>query len=278
MEENTGQVELDDSVVTSAPFSVGKALREARIQQGLSVADVAASIKFAPRQVEALEADDFNHLPELAFLRGFVRSYSRLLHIEEAPLLAALQPTSSSLPKTQVNLDEIPFPSAQSSRRINVVWLSAAFALALLLAVGIWLFHDSATPPKLEKVVAVQPVPVVPVLVSSAVGMDLTGASVVPQTVVQSTPLPGQEVVKKTGNAAPIHLVFAGQSWVDIKDKSGKTLLKQVNEPQTEQWVTGRPPFSLVIGNSSEVRLYYEGEEVDLDSFTDVEVARLTLE
>ena len=54
-------------------------LREARERLGLSVADVAAQIKFAPRQIEALEADDFKHLPEAAFLRGFVRSYAKIL-------------------------------------------------------------------------------------------------------------------------------------------------------------------------------------------------------
>ena len=44
---------------TTGQESLGKMLREAREQLGLSIADVAAQIKFAPRQIEALEADDF---------------------------------------------------------------------------------------------------------------------------------------------------------------------------------------------------------------------------
>src|SRR5512139_1689119 len=71
-------------------FSVGAALREGRELLGLSVADVANRIKFAPRQIEAMEADDFGQLPEMAFVRGFVRSYARLLEIGATPLLAAL--------------------------------------------------------------------------------------------------------------------------------------------------------------------------------------------
>ena len=100
-----------------------------------------------------------------------------------------------------------------------------------------------------------------------------------PAAVVKAASAPvvaGPVAVKLT--QGPIHLVFEDESWVDIKDKFGKTVFKQVNPPKTEQWVTGRPPFSLVIGNASGVRLYYEGEEVDLDEFTDVEVARLILE
>ena len=64
--------------------SLGRMLREAREHLGLSVADVAAQIKFAPRQIEALEADDFKHLPEAAFLRGFVRSYAKDVYKRQA--------------------------------------------------------------------------------------------------------------------------------------------------------------------------------------------------
>ena len=66
----------------SRPFSAGGALREAREKLGLSVADVSNRLKFAPRQIEALEADDFARLPEIAFVRGFMRSYAKLLQIE----------------------------------------------------------------------------------------------------------------------------------------------------------------------------------------------------
>src|SRR5512138_102400 len=73
-----------------AVLNVGMMLREARERMGLSVQDVAERIKFAPKQVEALEANDFAHLPEAAFLRGFVRSYARMLQLDEAALIAAL--------------------------------------------------------------------------------------------------------------------------------------------------------------------------------------------
>ena len=61
-ENNAGQ---DDSSVAATVVSLGKMLREARELAGLSVADVANQIKFAPRQIEALEADDFQNLPEM---------------------------------------------------------------------------------------------------------------------------------------------------------------------------------------------------------------------
>ncbi len=41
--------------------------------------------------------------------------------------------------------------------------------------------------------------------------------------------------------------------------------------------VIGKPPFTLVIGNAPEVRLTYNGREVDLAPHTRVAVARFTL-
>jgi cytoskeleton protein RodZ len=293
---------------TLPPLSVGKILSEARIKQGLSVADVAASIKFAPRQVEALEADDFSHLPELAFVRGFVRSYARLLHIDETTLLSALPPAHQKLAGLQEDLPEVPFSSSQSNRRSNVVWIGAAAALAVVVGIVLWVFEEKpATKNTGDSYVAVTPAPVVvqPVVSEVMAASPVAQASpavVAPAVVAPVTPAPAvvkpavvAPVVKVLPPAAsavtaavapsgkpwakqgPIHLVFEAEAWVDIKDNTGKTLLKQVNPQGTERWLRGEPPYSLVIGNASGVHLYYEGEEVDLSEFSYSDVARLTL-
>lgn len=128
-------------------FSVGAALREAREQLGLSVSDVANRIKFAPRQIEAMEADDFAQLPELTFVRGFIRSYARLLEMDAAPLLAALPqkqaPHSAVAEKKAV---EVPFPSLLTARRTNMIWYAAAVLVAVALVIFARL-HDSSSGP-----------------------------------------------------------------------------------------------------------------------------------
>lgn len=283
------QAAVERVAETAPPASVGKLLSEARIRQGLSIADVAGSIKFAPRQVEALEADDFSHLPELTFLRGFVRSYARLLHMDETSLLDALPRVRQQSVSPQNNLAEVPFPAPQSGRRINAVWLSAALVLALILGVGVWLFQDKPVAKKTAELpVVLAPVePAVPgvAAASAAAASPQTVSAVSADGVTPAAPpvlalpaTPEKIAVGKSAAQGPIHLVFEEESWVDIKDKSGNTLFKQINPPNSEQWIDGRPPFSLVIGNAGGVRLYYEGEEIGLEEFTDVEVARLVLE
>jgi cytoskeleton protein RodZ len=287
MMDTQPNAEITPAVSYSKPIlSVGKLLKAARVAKNLSIADVAGRIKFAPRQIEALEADDFERLPELAFVRGFVRSYARLLHVDETALLNALPENSKTDAPIKQN-NEVPFPTAQSARRINVLWLSAALGLAVLLIIGVFMFHDKPVGKKLTETsqseTAMVPVPehaVSAVEIASASAVESATAEEikdVPEAHPAANLNKSKSVQKGTGNA-PVHFVFMTESWVDVKDKSGKTLLKQVNAAGTEQWIDGQAPFSVVIGNASGVRLYYEGEEVELKEFTEVEVARLILE
>lgn len=128
--------------IEAVPFSVGTALREARAQHGLSVEDVSSRIKFAPRQIEALEADDFVHLPETAFLRGFVRSYARLLQLDPLPLLDALphEPEKNTVPLEIKTAAEVPYPDIYTERKYNIIWLAAALAVAIVLGLFAWSF------------------------------------------------------------------------------------------------------------------------------------------
>lgn len=144
----------DGKPAAAAVTSLGRTLRETRQNLGLSVADVANQIKFAPRQIEALEVDDFQSLPEAAFLRGFIRSYAKILQLDAQALLAAL-PQSKTVPVELVPVSvEVPFPDAQSLLHQNRFWLGAAGLLGVF-AVGFALWNFMS-PLKHAKVVQVE--------------------------------------------------------------------------------------------------------------------------
>jgi cytoskeleton protein RodZ len=71
---------------------------------------------------------------------------------------------------------------------------------------------------------------------------------------------------------------FKGSSWVEIRDRTGRVLLSKVNEPGSEAEVSGRPPFSVVVGNAPDVTMLYDDREFPLEPHTRVAVARFTLE
>lgn len=126
MEQPTNNADPVDAAATVSVISIGKILREGRERLGLSVGDVANQIKFAPRQIEALEADDFRTMPEAAFLRGFVRSYGKLLQLDLETLYAALPVTKAATLSGASVSSQAPFPNEQTARRQNLIWMSAA--------------------------------------------------------------------------------------------------------------------------------------------------------
>ena len=58
-------------------------LSSARKEVKWSVEDVAANLNLRIAVIEALEADDYSDLPGPTFVRGYLRSYARLLGVDE---------------------------------------------------------------------------------------------------------------------------------------------------------------------------------------------------
>lgn len=284
--------------ISTRPFSVGVALREAREQLGLSVADVANRLKFAPRQIEALEEDNFARLPEIAFVRGFVRSYAKLLQLDPAPLLAALpQPPAQNNLSAASTEKEVQFPDASAARKQNYLWLAAGVAVVAVLGLFVWL-NDSAPQTKVEnlavpvvteqpasEVLAAPPLSKAPAAPSQASIPQIAKAPLVGPPLPPSikTAQPSVKLVQATSgsasNQAPtIRLTFDQDAWVEVTDKNGIFLMSQLNLSGTERSISGSPPFNLTIGNASGVHLYYQGKAVDLTPYNKAEVAHLTLE
>lgn len=141
-----------------------------------------------------------------------------------------------------------------------------------------------APPPALAGQQGLQPAaaPAVPLAPSGAVPAAEPVPAPAPK--LESTPVaaaPAASAAKPEAAAAGrgrIKLVFKGQSWVEIRDKSGKVVFSQLNSPGTEQTISGTPPFSLVVGNARMVTVTYNDKPVDLGPHTPVDVARLNLE
>src|SRR5690242_20187105 len=69
----------------------GPLLAAERQRLGWSVGDVAAKLRMSIAQIEALERADYARLPTGTFLRGFVRSYAKLLGADPVVALELLE-------------------------------------------------------------------------------------------------------------------------------------------------------------------------------------------
>ncbi len=93
MSENGEPMDSEQDKPTSQQHAStpGAALAAAREAMGLSIEQVADQLKLAPRQVVAIEQDDFDALPNRAVTRGFIRAYAKAVRLDPAPLVAMVE-------------------------------------------------------------------------------------------------------------------------------------------------------------------------------------------
>jgi cytoskeleton protein RodZ len=258
--------------------SVGQILRDAREARGITLDDVASRLRLMHRQIEAMETDDFESLGQPVFARGFVRNYARLLGLAPEALLARME--GAPVETTAVSQAE---PPPQYS------WLTSPWLILLLLgllvmvgvpvALYMWLNSEVDEGPvapapaatQSRPASAVEPAPVAQPAVSS----------VVQRSPVAAPATAGAEADAPAAPATPgsvLHFEFGEESWTEIRDVSGRMLLRQLNPAGSHVDVRGQPPFDLVVGNAAQARMTYNGRPIDLKPFTDLTVARFTLE
>lgn len=119
--------------------SVGESLRLAREQRGLSLTDCAQRLHILASYLGAMEEGRYSALPGTVFLRGYVRSYGRLLGLDEEHLVAQLD--------RELRADEPEAGDAAAQapvvekRRVPLGWLvPVAVVLILGAALAIWRF------------------------------------------------------------------------------------------------------------------------------------------
>jgi len=67
----------------------GEILREAREAKGLEQREVADQLRLRKQIIEALEADDYTTFSTATFIKGYLRSYAKLLDLDNTELFAA---------------------------------------------------------------------------------------------------------------------------------------------------------------------------------------------
>ncbi|MFT4173395.1 MAG: DUF4115 domain-containing protein [Rhodocyclaceae bacterium] len=269
----------------TAVASVWSGLRAARETRGWSIPEVAQYLKLTARQVNAMEEGAIEQLPGLAFARGFVRNYARLLELDPAPYLNALDPVQTAAPSLEgptENLGRMPGGGGGAIGRYPALPAAAITLVLLVLAVAGWYFswfepRDEAS---LAEVVAQSDARATPEPVSAPVAVDASvpvvqpaalPAAVAAQVAAQSAP---PAVAPTAPAAAPVAagqqrvvLDFAGQSWVEVRDGEGKVIFSRLNEAGTQQDIQGAKPLSVVVGNADQVRVSVDGKAFDMKQF-----------
>lgn len=286
----------DAPQVQSQAEGVGAELTRAREALGLSIADVAQQLKFAPRQIEALEQEQFDRLPAGTFVRGMLRAYARMLKLDSDALVGRVAARLAAPDNTNaVAAVNRAIPITDSARRSNLTYAALSVALLVVIAaVVIEWQQERSRAARLSFVPAAQAPqgalePARSPVASASASSIVTPPQLAPMAegVAEAKPAGAAAGAERTAVPATaavaegsrrLVLRFERESWVEVRGRGGKLLLSQLNAAGSERQLDGEPPFQLIIGNAQHVRLTYGDRPVDLAPHVKVEVARLTLE
>lgn len=278
--------------------SLGRVFADERERQGLSRTEVAQRLHMSAWQIEALESGDYSRLPKGTFLRGFARNYSKVLAIDPEVMLQRLAQAAPRSPAQGIVVPTQNIRFDPIGERLGNPYVKAGALAVVVVALGFaamywWLFIRPTPPaanlsPPAAKGSRSQPSP-----------QNLAAAPIQPPEPVAPREAPTEPLKAEPKKAEPakvqpakaeavrlqsassartIKLRFKGESWVEVKDRSGRVLLSKLNLPGSEAEVSGRPPFKVIIGNAPDVEVRYNDREFPLEPHTRVAVARFTVE
>jgi len=290
MAEQDELVDLPRDVPTG---SVGTRLKQAREARGMSIDSVGRAIKLAPRQVEAIEADDFDSLMSPTYVRGFIRNYAALIGLDAQTLLGSLdqqhiRATPQLIEQANVGV-AMPVQSARRKWMLPLLAMSVPVLAGLALYVWseFWPVHDRPDIAQVEMLplgadtspdgtdgVRFDPADV-PISDLLPVPAELSNDAA-PDAVVHTAP--SQAVAATAPGQHLLEFTFSTDSWVEIRDASDAILLSELNLSGSTRKVNATFPVSLVIGNARSVTLKVDGQSRDLAPSIKVDVARLRLE
>jgi cytoskeleton protein RodZ len=269
--------------------SAGALLRQARQAQGLHIAALSAAIKVTQRKLELLESDQFEQLPDATFTRALAQTVCRTLKIDAAPVLALLPPPKGHRLEEIAQGLNTPFRE-RPGRLVPTEWASFASPLTwiaglLVLAAAFVYFmppswvHSVRALAKPDSTVVVAP----PAAEAASVP-----ASPKPSVVTESVVLAASPVLPASAGEVPANVFEAAaagvlqfhataQSWIEVTDGRGKSLIARLVEAGEDVGVDGVMPLKVRIGNAGATQVVFRGQAMELAAFTRDNVARLEL-
>ena len=239
----------------------GQRLKQAREAAGMSIDDVAARLHMPARIVRSLEAEDWSRLGAPVFVRGQVRSYSRLMGLVTAPMMEALDigPVEPSRLVSRTHTPKAQWWAEQIGRRLVYI------VLTLFLVVPAWV----ATRQHLSNAGDAAPLD----LPVDAIGQAKPATPATPRTVVASV----APVAAPPAAANDIVIRTRGESWITVTGVDGGNLEQGLVPADSERRYAAAQVARLTIGNASAVEVEHQGRKLDLGGFSRANVARFTV-
>ena len=295
----------DTSESSPTRLTAGQWLKAARQAKGVHLGVLAMTLKVPVRQLEALEADQYDAFKGgPSFLRAITSAVCRHLGVDAAPALALLPSAVSSMGVTRAALEPLPAAQRISLRPARAVQhsvrpvLIVAILMLLVTAAFLWLpspehwwpglgsrepvvtaVEESAVPlgqpanPDSTEDAAPGASAAMPSVATGPVPVALTSASGLSAPAgVASAAMPPMGAAPMASPAL-LRLEASADTWIDVRDAKGQVMGKLLKAGDSLE-LSPPTPYSVVIGRAAAVKATLRGQPFDLKPHTPQTVAR----
>lgn len=252
----------------------GEKLATRRRELNLTLEQVAQTLKLSTRQIAAIEINDFAALASITTVKGFVRSYAKLLGLDPNPLVEMVSHEVRAdydpvlrRPLPAASVTAISHTSLERSRLGSnlmrfVMLVLSLFLLALFAHDMGWLASSPLNlPTAVLKVVTPEP------------------ATVVKKEVVAPTPAVkiAEPVVTQPEGPPILKISTREDVWVELVNPEGRKMVARVIKAGSTEKFTITDTPTLVVRNPGVVDVSLNGQVLNVKAATQNNVAKLNL-
>lgn len=125
----------------SEPTGIGARLKSAREAMNLTEKEAASRLHLSSRFIDIMENEDFASGPPMTFMRGYLRSYARILNIPSKEVDSAIEALGMSTPSQISTTPPLAWKNTRpSSFNLDpyIRWGSYLVFFTLVILLGIW--------------------------------------------------------------------------------------------------------------------------------------------
>ncbi|WP_432049258.1 RodZ domain-containing protein [Vibrio vulnificus] len=282
---------------------------------GYTQKQVAERLRLRVNVIEQIDDNQLESGQVATFTRGYLRSYARLVGLDEKIILDALDNTGDAQHQEQ-EMQSFSRKTNTEKHNSRIMLITWGIFIIITGISSLWWWQNQQEnslaqsvnqaaqlenaviaenePPMLDDVVMqemsmaegdAQPEIATEVEVEPA-QVEATESTPVEEAVesdaqAQLTPPVAEESLPleapKANGETALTMSFRSDCWVQVKDASGKTLISGIRKSGQDLNLSGQPPFNVILGAPEGVTMTFASEPVDLSRYTAGKVARFTL-
>ncbi|ELK8310690.1 TPA: cytoskeleton protein RodZ [Vibrio vulnificus] len=305
----------DSATESLAIEQVGTLLKRQRESMGYTQKQVADRLRLRVNVIEQIDDNQLESGQVATFTRGYLRSYARLVGLDEKIILDALDNTGDAQHQEQ-EMQSFSRKTNTEKHNSRIMLITWGIFIIITGISSLWWWQNQQEnslaqsvnqaaqlenavieenePPVLDDVVMqemsmaegdAQPEIATEVEVKPA-QVEATESTPVEEVVesdaqAQLTPPVAEEslplAAHKVNGETALTMAFRSDCWVQVKDASGKTLISGIRKSGQDLNLSGQAPFNVILGAPEGVTMTFASEPVDLSRYTAGKVARFTL-